>query len=83
MSKRILDHSILGKTEARLKKLETLASNARSLGLDMNVVDANPILTTLAYCKRSVEMGVRYFTGATVHSTLILKKVLLLQKIKR
>lgn len=94
MSKRILDHPILGKTEAHLKKLETLASNARSLGLDMNVVDAktvkeicsylsddiivaswcptdghaNPMLTTLAYYKRSVEMGVRYFTGATVHS---------------
>ena len=30
MSKRILDHPILGKTEAHLKKLETLASNARS-----------------------------------------------------
>lgn len=82
MSKRILDHPILGKTEAHLKKLETLASNARSLGLDMNVVDAktvkeicpylsddiigaswcptdghaNPMLTTLAYYKRSVEM---------------------------
>ena len=88
----------LGKTDAHLKKLETLASNARSLGLDMNVVDAktvkeicpylsddiigaswcptdghaNPMLTTLAYYKRSVEMGVRYFTGAAVKS---LKKI--------
>lgn len=30
MSKRILDHPILGKTEAHLKKLETLVSNSRS-----------------------------------------------------
>ena len=29
----------LGKTEAHLKKLETLASNARSVGLDMHVID--------------------------------------------
>ncbi len=80
----------LGKTETHLKKLEKLASNARSLGLDMNVVDgktvkeicpylsddiigaswcptdghANPMMTTLAYYKRSTEMGVRYFTEA-------------------
>lgn len=82
----------LGKTEMHLKKLEKLASNARSLGLDMNVVDgkkvkeicpylsddiigaswcptdghANPMMTTLAYYKRSTEMGVRYFTEAKV-----------------
>lgn len=82
----------LGKTETHLKKLEKLASNARSLGLDMNVVDgktvkeicpylsddiigaswcptdghANPMMTTLAYYKRSTEMGVRYFTEAKV-----------------
>lgn len=82
----------LGKTEAHLKKLDTLASNARNLGLDMNVVDgktvkeicpylsdeiigaswcptdghANPMMTTLAYYKRSTEMGVRYFTEAKV-----------------
>ncbi len=80
----------LGKTEMHLEKLEKLASNARSLGLDMNVVDgktvkeicpylsddiigaswcptdghANPMMTTLAYYKRSTEMGVRYFTEA-------------------
>ena len=82
----------LGKTETHLEKLEKLASNARSLGLDMNVVDgktvkeicpylsddiigaswcptdghANPMMTTLAYYKRSTEMGVRYFTEAKV-----------------
>lgn len=82
----------LGKTDAHIKKLEKLASNARALGLDMNVVDgktvkeicpylsdeiigaswcptdghANPMMTTLAYYKRSTEMGVRYFTGAKV-----------------
>ena len=82
----------LGKTDAHIKKLEKLASNARVLGLDMNVVDgktvkeicpylsdeiigaswcptdghANPMMTTLAYYKRSTEMGVRYFTGAKV-----------------
>ncbi len=82
----------LGKTEMHLEKLEKLASNARSLGLDMNVVDgktvkeicpylsddiigaswcptdghANPMMTTLAYYKRSTEMGVRYFTEAKV-----------------
>ncbi|MCD7826219.1 MAG: FAD-binding oxidoreductase [Clostridiaceae bacterium] len=82
----------LGKTEAHLEKLNKLASNARALGLDMEVVDgktvreicpylseeiigagwcptdghANPMLTTLAYYKRSVEMGVRFFTDAQV-----------------
>lgn len=82
----------LGKTDAHIKKLEKLASNARALGLDMNVVDgktvkeicpylsdeiigaswcptdghANPMMTTLAYYKRSTEMGVRYFTGVKV-----------------
>lgn len=82
----------LGKTEAHLEKLNKLASNARVLGLDMEVVDgktvreicpylseeiigagwcptdghANPMLTTLAYYKRSVEMGVRFFTDAQV-----------------
>ena len=82
----------LGKTEAHMKKLNELASNARALGLNMEVVDgktvkeicpylsdeiigaswcptdghANPMLTTLAYYKRSVEMGVRYFTEAKV-----------------
>lgn len=33
----------LGKTEAHLEKLEKLASNARSLGLDMNVVDGKTV----------------------------------------
>lgn len=82
----------LGKTEAHLQKLEKLASGARALGLDMNVVDgktvkeicphlsediigaswcptdghANPMLTTLAYYKRAVELGVRFITGAPV-----------------
>lgn len=84
----------LGKTEAHLQKLEKLASGARALGLDMNVVDgktvkeicphlsediigaswcptdghANPMLTTLAYYKRAVELGVRFITGAPVTS---------------
>ena len=82
----------LGKTEAHLKKLNTLASNAQSLGLDMHVIDgkevkeicpylsdevigaswcptdghANPMMTTLAYYKRAVDMGVRFFTEAKV-----------------
>lgn len=89
----------LGKTEAHLKKLNTLASNARALGLDMHVIDgkevkeicpylsdeiigaswcptdghANPMLTTLAYYKRTLEMGVRFYTDAKVEK---------LQKIK-
>lgn len=89
----------LGKTEAHLAKLETLASNARSLGLDMKVIDgkevkeicphlsddiigaswcptdghANPMKATLAFYKRSLELGVRYITGA---------KVIKLQKVK-
>ena len=33
----------LGKTEAHLKKLETLASNARSVGLDMHVIDGKEV----------------------------------------
>ena len=82
----------LGKTEAHLKKLNTLATNAQSVGLDVRMVDgkevkeicpylsdeiigaswcptdghANPMMTTLGYYKRSVEMGVRYFTDAKV-----------------
>lgn len=88
----------LGKTEAHLKKLNQLASNAQSVGLDVRMVDgkevkelcpylsdeiigaswcptdghANPMMTTLAYYKRSVEMGVRYFTEAKVKE---LKKI--------
>lgn len=88
----------LGKTEAHLKKLNTLATNAQSVGLDVRMVDgkevkeicpylsdeiigaswcptdghANPLMTTLAYYKRSVELGVRYFTEAKVKE---LKKV--------
>lgn len=88
----------LGKTEAHLKKLNQLASNAQSVGLDVRMVDgkevkelcpylsdeiigaswcptdghANPMMTTLAYYKRSVEMGVRYFTDAKVKE---LKKI--------
>ncbi|MDD4370372.1 MAG: FAD-binding oxidoreductase [Anaerostipes sp.] len=88
----------LGKTEAHLDKLNNLASNARSLGLDMNVIDgkevkeicpylsdeiigaswcptdghANPMLTTLAYYKRALELGVRFFTKARVNA---LKKI--------
>ncbi len=80
----------LGKTEAHLKKLNTLASNARNLGLDMTVIDgkevkeicpylsddiigaswcptdghANPMLTTLAYYKRALELGVSFVTNA-------------------
>lgn len=82
----------LGKTDAHLAKLNTLASNARSLGLDMEVIDgkavkeicpylsdeiigaswcptdghANPMMTTLAYYKRALELGVRFYTGAEV-----------------
>lgn len=88
----------LGKTEAHIKKLNQLASNAQSVGLDVRMIDgkevkeicpylsdeiigaswcptdghANPMMTTLAYYKRSVELGVRYFTDAKVKE---LKKV--------
>ncbi len=88
----------LGKTDTHLKKLNTLASNAQALGLDMHVIDgkevkeicpylsdeiigaswcptdghANPLLTTLAYYKRALEMGVRFFTEAKVQT---LKKI--------
>lgn len=88
----------LGKTDAHLKKLNTLATNAQSVGLDVRMIDgkevkeicpylsdeiigaswcptdghANPLMTTLAYYKRSVELGVRYFTDAKVKE---LKKV--------
>ena len=82
----------LGKTEAHIKKLQKLAANAQSVGLDVRMVDgkevkeicpylsddiigaswcptdghANPSMTTLAYYKRSLELGVRYYTGARV-----------------
>lgn len=82
----------LGKTEAHLKKLNTLATNAQNLGLDVKMIDgkevkeicpylsdeivgaswcptdghANPLLATLGYYKRSLELGVRYYTGAEV-----------------
>lgn len=82
----------LGKTEAHLKKLNTLATNAQNLGLDVKMIDgkevkeicpylsdeiigaswcptdghANPLLATLGYYKRSLEQGVRYYTGAEV-----------------
>ena len=88
----------LGKTDAHLKKLNTLASNAQTLGLDMHVIDgkevkeicpylsdeiigaswcptdghANPLLTTLAYYKRALQLGVRFFTEAKVQT---LKKI--------
>ena len=82
----------LGKTEAHLKKLKTLADNAQSVGLDVRMVDAkevqeicpylskdiigaswcptdghaNPLMTTLGYYKRALEMGVRFYTDAPV-----------------
>lgn len=82
----------LGKTEAHMKKLQNLASNAQAAGLDVRMVDgkevkeicpylsdeiigaswcptdghANPLMTTLAYYKRGLELGVRYVTGAPV-----------------
>ncbi len=82
----------LGKTEEHLKKLNTLASNAQSVGLDVRMVDAkevkeicpyladdiigaswcptdghaNPLTTALGYYKRSLEMGVKYYTDAQV-----------------
>ena len=92
----------LGKTDAHLQKLNTLASNAQALGLDMHVIDgkevkeicpylsdeiigaswcptdghANPLLTTLAYYKRALEMGVRFFTEAKVQTLKKIKGVL-------
>lgn len=82
----------LGKTEAHMKKLNTLASNAQSVGLDVRMIDAkevkeinpylsdeiigaswcptdghaNPMLTTLAYYKRAVELGVSFVKNAPV-----------------
>lgn len=82
----------LGKTEDHMKKLNLLASNAQTVGLDVSMVDskevkelcpylsdeivgaswcatdghANPLMTTLAYYKRAVELGVRFFTDAMV-----------------
>ncbi|MBQ5386357.1 MAG: FAD-binding oxidoreductase [Lachnospiraceae bacterium] len=82
----------MGKTEEHLEKLQTLASNAQSVGLDVRMVDAkevkeicphlsdevigaswcptdghaNPLVTTLGFYKRSLELGVRYFTDAKV-----------------
>ena len=89
-----------GKTDAHMKKLHTLASNANALGLDMHIVDArqvkeicpylsdeiigaswcptdghaNPLMTTLAYYKRAVELGVRFFTEAKVEKLLKIKE---------
>lgn len=88
----------LGKTEAHLKKLNTLAANANKAGVKVHMVDgkevkelcpylsdeiigaswcptdghANPLLTTLAYYRRALDMGVRFFTDAKVKE---LKKV--------
>ena len=88
----------LGKTEAHLKKLNTLASNANKAGVAVHMVDAkevkelcpylsdeiigaswcptdghaNPLLTTLAYYRRALDMGVRFYTDAEVKE---LKKV--------
>lgn len=82
----------LGKTEAHLQKLRTLASNAQSVGLDVRMVDgyevqqicpylskdiigaswcptdghANPLMTTLGFYKRALELGVRFITDAPV-----------------
>lgn len=88
----------LGKTEAHLQKLNTLAANANKAGVTVHMVDAkevkelcpylsdeiigaswcptdghaNPLLTTLAYYRRALDMGVRFFTKAEVKE---LKKV--------
>lgn len=82
----------LGKTEAHLKKLNTLATNAKNAGVDVRMVDAkevkeicpylsdeiigaswcptdghaNPLMATLGYYKRALEMGVRFYTEAMV-----------------
>lgn len=84
----------MGKTQAHLEKLEKLANNAKSVGLDVRMVDAkeakeicpclsdevigaswcptdghaNPLTTTLGYYKRALEMGVKFYTDAPVHS---------------
>lgn len=82
----------LGKTEAHMKKLNTLASNAQKVGLDVRMIDgkevkeinpylsdeiigaswcptdghANPMMATLAYYKRAVELGVSFVKNAPV-----------------
>lgn len=88
----------LGKTEAHIRKLKSLAESAQSVGLDVRMVDgkevqeicpylskdiigaswcptdghANPLVTTLGYYKRALEMGVRFYTDAAARK---LKKV--------
>lgn len=89
----------LGKTEEHKRKLERLVEDARTLGLDMRMVDAdevkeicpylsdevicaswcptdghvNPLLATLAYYRRAVQLGVSFFTGAKVEKILKVK----------
>jgi sarcosine oxidase subunit beta len=88
----------LGKTEKHLEKLQTLADNAKKVGLDVRMIDgdevreinpylsddiigaswcptdghANPLMATLGFYKKSLSMGVKYYTGAEVAS---LKKI--------
>jgi sarcosine oxidase subunit beta len=88
----------LGKTEKHLEKLQTLADNAKKVGLDVRMISkeevkeinpylsddiigaswcptdghANPLMATLGFYKKSLSMGVKYYTGAEVAS---LKKV--------
>ncbi|MGN0193657.1 MAG: NAD(P)/FAD-dependent oxidoreductase [Pseudoramibacter sp.] len=88
----------LGKTEKHLEKLQTLADNAKKVGLDVRMIGkeevkeinpylsddiigaswcptdghANPLMATLGFYKKSLSMGVKYFTGAEVAS---LKKI--------
>ena len=74
MSKRILDHSILGKTEAHLKKLETLASKIRQVILiSGEVFEAETVIVAAGYESRYITRTVgidipmtRYFEEALV-----------------
>ena len=82
----------LGKTEAHIKKLNTLADNARSCGLEIEMLDgkqvkelnpylsdeiigaswcptdghANPLMATLGFYKRALELGAYFVKGAKV-----------------
>lgn len=84
----------MGKTEAHLKKLNTLTLNCKNMGLDVEMIDAkeihdinphlsddviyasfcptdghaNPLVTTLGYYIRALDMGVDFVTGAKVAS---------------
>ena len=83
MSKRILDHPILGKTEAHLKKLETLASNIRQVILTSGeVFEAETVIVAAGYESRYITRTVgidipmtRYFEEASYDGVPVISKI--------